>query len=72
MNTLLLYRKVIANKPNLVVANRNCNSISKCTFCTHYKMQTGSVGQCQLLNAPVLGAWKSCSLGKPVFTPNWE
>jgi hypothetical protein len=69
MNTLLLDRKAITSKPNLVIANRDCNSISKCTFCTHYKMQTGSVGQCQLLNAPVLGAWKSCSLGTPFFTP---
>lgn len=72
MNTLLLGRKAIANKPKLAIVNPDCNSISKCTFCSHYKMQTGSFGQCELLNAPVLGAWKSCSLGKPVFPPAWE
>jgi hypothetical protein len=72
MNTLLLDRSAIASKPNLVMVERDCNSISKCTFCSHYQMQTGSFGQCQLLNAPVLGAWKSCSLARPVFTPGWE
>jgi hypothetical protein len=70
MNALLLDRKVIPNKPNLRIAVRDCNVISKCTFCSYYKMQTGSVGQCQLLNAPVLGAWKSCSLAIPVFKPD--
>lgn len=72
MNTLLLDRKAIASKPKFVKAARNCKSISKCTFCRHYEMHTDSFGQCQVLNAPVLGAWKSCSLAKPVFTPGWE
>lgn len=73
MSTLLLDRSAIASKPNLLRVKRDCNSISKCTFCSHYEMHTGSVGQCQLLNAPVLGAWKSCSLGTPIFTTSdWE
>lgn len=67
MSTLLLDRKKIAQKPTLVMAERDCHSISKCTFCHHYQMQTGSFGQCQLLSAPVMGAWESCSLGTPVF-----
>lgn len=72
MNTLLLNRNQIANKPKIVIAKRHCNSISKCTFCHHYEMQTGSFGQCQLLNAPVMGTWESCSLGTPVFTQDRE
>lgn len=72
MNALLLDRKKIANKPNVVRAERDCHSISKCTFCHHYQMQTGSFGQCQLLSAPVMGAWKSCSLGTPIFAQTRE
>lgn len=70
MKTLIRERNKIAKKPKLVIAKREVNCISKCSFCQHYAMETGSFGQCQLLSAPVRGAWESCSLGTPVFEQN--
>ncbi|MEG4345603.1 hypothetical protein QUB70_20350 [Microcoleus sp. A003_D6] len=72
MNTLILERNQTQNKPSLVINERACNPTSKCNFCGHYKLQRGSVGHCQLLNAPVRGGWKSCALAMPPFAPSWE
>jgi hypothetical protein len=72
METLTLRRNNIDSNPNLVISDRTSNPTSKCKFCGHYKLQRGSVGHCQLLNAPVRGGWKSCSLAMPAFAPSWE
>ncbi len=72
MNTLILERNKTQNKPDLVISERACNPISKCNFCGHYKLQRGSVGHCQLLNAPVRGGWKACAFAMPPFAPSWE
>ena len=72
MQTLTLKRNNIDSNPNLVISDRRSNPTSKCTFCGHYKLQIGSVGHCQLLNAPVRGGWKSCALAMPAFAPSWE
>jgi len=72
METLTLERKNIDSNPTLVISDRGCKPASKCTFCGHYKLQRGAVGHCQLLNAPVRGGWKSCTLAMPPFAPSWE
>jgi hypothetical protein len=72
MKTLTLERNNIHSTPNQVISERGCNQASKCNFCGHYKLQRGSVGHCQLLNAPVRGGWKSCALAMPPFAPSWE
>ncbi|MEG4802864.1 hypothetical protein QUB63_12395 [Microcoleus sp. ARI1-B5] len=72
METLTLERNNIHSNPTLAISERGCNRSSKCTFCGHYKQQRGSVGHCQLLNAPVRGGWKSCALAMPPFAPSWE
>ncbi|MEG4944482.1 hypothetical protein [Microcoleus sp. F4-D5] len=72
MKTLTIERNNIHRNPNLAISKPGCNSTSKCTFCGHYKLQRGSVGHCQLLNAPVRGAWKSCALAMSPFAPSWE
>ncbi|MBE9186993.1 hypothetical protein IQ270_20625 [Microcoleus sp. LEGE 07076] len=72
METLTLERNNIHSKPNLVISDRRCTYTSKCSFCAHYQLQRGSVGHCQLLNAPVRGGWKSCTLAMPPFAPSWE
>ncbi len=72
METLTLERNSIDSNPTLVISDRASNSTSKCNFCGHYKLQRGSVGHCQLLNAPVRGGWKSCALAMPPFAPSWE
>jgi hypothetical protein len=72
MQTLTLERNNIHSNPNQVISERGCNATSQCNFCGHYKLQRGSVGHCQLLNAPVRGGWKSCALAMPPFAPSWE
>lgn len=72
METQTLERHNIHSNPNLIISDRGCKRTSKCNFCGHYKMQRGSVGHCQLLNAPVRGGWKSCTLALPPFAPSWE
>ncbi|MBE9094602.1 hypothetical protein [Tychonema sp. LEGE 07203] len=72
METLALERNNIHSKPNLVISDRPCTATSKCGFCGHYQLQRGSMGHCQLLNAPVKGKWKSCTLAIPPFAPSWE
>ncbi|MBD1831029.1 hypothetical protein NDI47_24210 [Microcoleus vaginatus GB1-A2] len=72
METLTLERDNINSNPNLVISERGCKPTSKCNFCGHYQLQTGSVGHCQLLNAPVRGGWKSCAFAMPAFAPSWE
>jgi hypothetical protein len=72
METLTLERNNIQSTASLVISERGCNQASKCNFCGHYKMQRGSVGHCQLLNAPVRGGWKSCALAMSPFAPSWE
>jgi len=72
MNSLILERNQTQNKPSLVISDRVCNPASKCNFCGHYQQARGSVGHCQLLNAPVRGGWKSCTLSMPAFAPSWE
>ena len=72
METLTLERNNIRSNPNPVISDRGCKRTSKCNFCGHYKMQRGAVGHCQLLNAPVRGGWKSCTLALPPFAPSWE
>ena len=72
MNTLTIDRNQTQNQPCLVISERGCNQTSKCNFCGHYQQARGSVGHCQLLNAPVRGGWKSCALAMPPFAPSWE
>lgn len=72
MKTLTLERHNIDSNPTLAISDRSRNPTSKCTFCGHYRLQRGSVGHCQLLNAPVRGGWKSCALAMPPFAPSWE
>ncbi|MEG3850246.1 hypothetical protein QT971_23775 [Microcoleus sp. herbarium19] len=72
METLTLERNSTDSNPTLAISDRRSNPTSKCTFCGHYKLQRGSVGHCQLLNAPVRGGWKSCALAMPPFAPSWE
>jgi len=72
MNTLTIDRNQTQNQPCLVISERGCNQTSKCNFCGHYQQARGSVGHCQLLNAPVRGGWKSCTLAMPAFAPSWE
>ncbi|MEG3977581.1 hypothetical protein QT970_23565 [Microcoleus sp. herbarium8] len=72
METLTLQRNNIHTEPILVTSDRRCTSASKCAFCGHYKDPRGSVGHCQLLNAPVRGGWKSCTLAMSPFAPSWE
>ena len=72
MKTLTLERNNIDRNLTLENSGRGCKPASKCTFCGHYKLQRGAVGHCQLLNAPVRGGWKSCSLAMAAFAPSWE
>ena len=72
MNTLTIERNQTQNQPCLVISDRVCNPASKCNFCGHYQQARGSVGHCQLLNAPVRAGWKSCTLARPAFAPSWE
>ncbi|MEG4441348.1 hypothetical protein QUA82_01160 [Microcoleus sp. F8-D3] len=72
MNTLTIERNQTQNQPCLVISERGCNQASKCNFCGHYQQARGSVGHCQLLNAPVKGGWKSCALAMPAFAPSWQ
>ena len=72
METLTLERNNIDSNPTLAISDRATNPTSKCNFCGHYKLQRGSVGHCQLLNAPVRGGWKSCALAMSPFAPSWE
>ncbi|MEG5031444.1 hypothetical protein [Microcoleus sp. AT3-D2] len=72
MNTLTIDRNQTQNQPCVVISERGCNPASKCNFCGHYQQARGSVGHCQLLNAPVKGGWKSCTLAMPAFAPSWE
>ena len=72
MNTLTIERNQTQKQPCPVISERGCNPASKCNFCGHYKLQTASVGHCQLLNAPVRGGWKSCALAMSPFAPSWE
>ena len=45
---------------------------SACRFCRYYQLEGRRGGHCQMLNAPVKGTWKACSLGFPPFAPSWE
>lgn len=40
---------------------------SLCSRCHHYTPEGRRGGVCGLLNAPVKGSWKACSLAMPVF-----
>ncbi|MBE9163964.1 hypothetical protein [Tychonema sp. LEGE 06208] len=72
METLTLKRQNLHSESILVTSDPPCTSISKCAFCCYYKDPKGSVGHCQLLNAPVRGGWKSCTLAMSPFAPSWE
>ena len=72
MKALTLQRNNIDSNPTLVMNSIGSKRTSKCTFCSHYQLPRGSVGHCQLLNAPVRGGWKSCSLAMSPFAPSWE
>ncbi|MCU0541956.1 MAG: hypothetical protein MUE44_07155 [Oscillatoriaceae cyanobacterium Prado104] len=72
MNTEILERQSTYSKNISAIGIRSNISTSKCTFCQHYKLQRGSVGHCQLLNAPVRGGWKACSQAIGPFAPSWE
>lgn len=72
MEALTLKRNNIDSNPTLAISSIGCKRTSKCTFCGHYQLQRGSVGYCQLLNAPVRGGWNSCSLAMSPFAPSWE
>ena len=72
METLTLERNNIHSNPNQVISDRGLNPASKCNFCGHYKLQRGSVGHCELFNAPVRGEWKSCTLAMPAFAASWK
>jgi hypothetical protein len=72
MNTQILDRQDTHSKLTAAIGIKSNISTSKCTFCRHYKLQRGSAGHCQLLNAPVRGGWKACSLALGPFAPSWE
>ena len=72
MKTQILERQGTHSKLPTAIGVRSNISTSKCTFCRHYQLQRGSAGHCQLLNAPVRGGWKACSLAIGPFAPSWE
>jgi len=45
---------------------------SACLVCRYYQPTGRRGGMCRLLNAPVRGSWKACSLALPPFAPSWE
>lgn len=73
MNTQILERPDTYSEVNLrIIGDRGKKSTSKCSFCRHYEFQRGAAGNCQLLNVPVKGEWKACSLGIELFKPDLE
>jgi len=51
----------------------SCNlSTSACRYCQHYQPEGRRGGTCQMLDVPVQGNWKACSLAVTAFAPNWE
>lgn len=47
-------------------------AVTSCRHCQHYQGEGRRGGHCQQLGAQVQGAWKSCSLAIPPFSPSWE
>ena len=47
-------------------------STSACRYCQYYNPQGRRGGICKLLEVPVKGDWKACSLSLPPFAPSWE
>ncbi|MBD2040210.1 hypothetical protein [Microcoleus sp. FACHB-672] len=45
---------------------------STCRNCRFYTIEGRRGGNCQLLDVPVQGSWKSCSLAMQPFAPAWE
>ena len=45
---------------------------SACRYCRFYNPEGRRGGMCEQLGVPVRGAWKSCSLAIPAFSPTWE
>lgn len=72
MNAQILERQGTYRKHATAIGISSNISTAKCTFCHHYQLQRGSVGHCQLLNAPVRGGWKACSRAIGPFAPSWE
>jgi hypothetical protein len=51
----------------------SCNlPTSACRYCQHYQPEGRRGGQCQILDVPVQGNWKACSLAVSAFAPNWD
>jgi hypothetical protein len=46
--------------------------ISSCRHCHHYSLEGRRGGQCQQLDVPVQGSWKSCQLAIPPFSSSWD
>lgn len=51
----------------------SCNpATSACRYCQHYQPEGRRGGQCQILEVPVQGNWKACSLAVTAFATSWE
>lgn len=51
----------------------SCNpATSACRYCQHYQPEGRRGGKCQILEVPVQGNWKACSLAVTAFASNWN
>jgi hypothetical protein len=51
----------------------SCNlPTSACRYCQHYQPEGRRGGKCQILEVPVQGNWKACSLAVTTFAATWE